>query len=90
MIQGGRSAPERLHRARAPSGDRRYDPPALKALFGETFAQGVRILYGGSVTGANAAEFFGQTDIDGALVGGASLKPEYQQIIEAAAKYAVP
>lgn len=59
--------------------------PALKALFGEAFAQGVRILYGGSVTGANAAEFFGQPDIDGALVGGASLKPEYQQIIEAAA-----
>lgn len=60
--------------------------PALKALFGEAFARGVRILYGGSVTGANAAEFFGQPDIDGALVGGASLKPEYQQIIEAAAK----
>jgi triosephosphate isomerase len=60
--------------------------PALKALFGETVAQGVRVLYGGSVTGANAAEFFGQPDIDGALVGGASLKPEYQQIILAAAK----
>jgi len=60
--------------------------PALKGLFGEGFAQGVRILYGGSVTGSNAAEFFGQADIDGALVGGASLKPEYQQIIEAAVK----
>lgn len=60
--------------------------PALKALFGESTAQAVRVLYGGSVTGANAAEFFGQTDIDGALVGGASLKPEYLQIIQAAAK----
>ncbi|MHC1783951.1 MAG: triose-phosphate isomerase [Anaerolineaceae bacterium] len=60
--------------------------PALKALFGESFAQGVRVLYGGSVTGANAVEFFGQSDIDGALVGGASLKPEYLQIIQAAAK----
>jgi triosephosphate isomerase len=60
--------------------------PALKALFGQAFAQGVRVLYGGSVTGANAVEFFGQPDIDGALVGGASLKPEYLQIIQAAAK----
>jgi triosephosphate isomerase len=49
---------------------------ALKDLFGEETAQAIRILYGGSVTGANAAEFFGQPDIDGALVGGASLKPE--------------
>lgn len=60
--------------------------PALKALFGESTAQAVRVLYGGSVTGANAREFFGQSDIDGALVGGASLKPEYLQIIQAAAK----
>jgi triosephosphate isomerase len=36
----------------------------------------MRIQYGGSVTGANAAEFFEQPDIDGALVGGASLKPD--------------
>jgi triosephosphate isomerase len=49
---------------------------ALKDLFGEATAQAIRILYGGSVTGANAAEFFGQPDIDGALVGGASLKVE--------------
>ncbi len=35
-----------------------------------------RILYGGSVTAANAHEFFGQLDIDGALVGGASLEAE--------------
>jgi triosephosphate isomerase len=39
-------------------------------------AQVIRILYGGSVTAANAIEFFTQTDIDGALVGGASLKAE--------------
>ena len=53
-------------------------------LFGAAVAQGTRVLYGGSVTGANAAEFFGQPDIDGALVGGASLKPEFIKIIEAA------
>jgi triosephosphate isomerase len=45
----------------------------------------VRIQYGGSVKGANAAELLGQPDIDGALVGGASLDPEdFARIIQAA------
>lgn len=48
--------------------------PALAELFGEETSQAIRVLYGGSVTSSNAAEFFGQPDIDGALVGGASLK----------------
>ncbi|HLA36539.1 MAG TPA: triose-phosphate isomerase [Rhodocyclaceae bacterium] len=39
-------------------------------------AAGLRILYGGSVKGSNAAELFGQADIDGGLIGGASLIPE--------------
>ncbi len=43
-------------------------------LFGKPAAQNMRILYGGSVTAANAAEFMSQPEIDGALVGGASLK----------------
>jgi triosephosphate isomerase len=47
--------------------------PALAELFGKETAQAIRVLYGGSVTSANAAEFFDQPDIDGALVGGASL-----------------
>ncbi len=50
--------------------------PALSDLYGATNAQAIRILYGGSVTAANAAEFFAFPDIDGALVGGASLKPD--------------
>jgi triosephosphate isomerase len=50
--------------------------PALSELFGQDGADAIRILYGGSVTGANAAEFFTYPDIDGALVGGASLKPD--------------
>ena len=37
-------------------------------------AQSIRVLYGGSVTAANAAEYFASPEIDGALVGGASLK----------------
>jgi len=47
----------------------------LSELVGTEAAFEMRLLYGGSVTGANAAEFFSQPDIDGALVGGASLKP---------------
>ena len=50
--------------------------PALSDLFGEANASVIRILYGGSVTASNASEFFAYPDIDGALVGGASLKPE--------------
>ena len=44
-----------------------------------------RILYGGSVKAANAAELFAQADIDGALVGGAALKAEEFAAIVAAA-----
>lgn len=51
-----------------------YIRSAIAEMYGEETAQAIRVLYGGSVTGANAAEFFSQPDIDGALVGGASLK----------------
>jgi triosephosphate isomerase (TIM) len=58
----------------------------LKELFGNTVAESIRILYGGSVKGSNAREYFSQSDIDGALVGGASLKVEdFTAIVEAAA-----
>jgi len=64
-----------------------YIRPAIAELYGEETAQAVRVLYGGSVTGANAAEFFSQLDIDGALVGGASLKvDDFAAITKAAAK----
>jgi triosephosphate isomerase (TIM) len=46
----------------------------LTTLFGTTVAQGIRVQYGGSVTPANIEEFMGAPEIDGALVGGASLK----------------
>ena len=46
----------------------------VSRLYGEQAAQALRIQYGGSVTGANIAEFISQPEIDGALVGGASLK----------------
>jgi len=61
--------------------------PALTTLFGADVAQAIRVLYGGSVTAANAAEYFASPEIDGALVGGASLKvDEFLAITQAAAK----
>ncbi|XP_048234561.1 triosephosphate isomerase, cytosolic [Ricinus communis] len=48
-------------------------------------AASTRIIYGGSVNGANCKELAGQPDLDGFLVGGASLKPEFVNIIKSAA-----
>jgi triosephosphate isomerase len=48
----------------------------LASLYGKEAAEGVRIQYGGSVNPKNMAEFMSQPDIDGGLVGGASLKVE--------------
>jgi triosephosphate isomerase len=60
----------------------------LGAAFGEA-GNSVRILYGGSVKPSNAAEIFAVTDVDGALVGGASLKAaDFLPIVEAAASCA--
>jgi triosephosphate isomerase len=61
----------------------------IRALVGdrsEDAAERVRVLYGGSVKPENAVELLGQTDIDGALVGGASLDPDgLVEIVKAAA-----
>jgi len=64
---------------------------ALRVKLGELYspelAAGVRVLYGGSVKGANAAELLGQSDVDGGLVGGASLDgDEFAAICKAAAQ----
>jgi triosephosphate isomerase (TIM) len=57
----------------------------IRELYGEMYgaeaATALRILYGGSVTSANIAEFVAHPDIDGALVGGASLKPDFVEIV---------
>lgn len=50
---------------------------------GPDIANCIRIQYGGSVTEKNCKELAGQPDIDGFLVGGASLKPEFVQIVNA-------
>jgi triosephosphate isomerase len=61
----------------------------LAGMYGDGMTQAIRVLYGGSVTAANAVEFFGQPEIDGALVGGASLKvDEFVAIVRAAAERA--
>jgi triosephosphate isomerase len=57
--------------------------------YNSTFSDKIRILYGGSVKADNAETLMGQTNVDGALVGGASLKPElFVPIIDAARKLA--
>ncbi len=50
-------------------------------MYGEEAATSLRILYGGSVTSGNIGEFIAHPDIDGALVGGASLKADFVEIV---------
>ena len=59
----------------------------VQELYGEDVASYAAILYGGSVTASNAAELFSQPDIDGGLVGGASLKlDDFEVIVKSARK----
>jgi triosephosphate isomerase (TIM) len=57
----------------------------IRQLYGEMYgneaASAIRILYGGSVTSTNIGEFMAHSDIDGALVGGASIKPDFVEIV---------
>lgn len=50
-------------------------------VYGADTAEKIRIQYGGSVNGKNAAELFAMADIDGGLVGGASLKEDFENIV---------
>ena len=52
-----------------------YIRSVLEELYGDDISEEIAIQYGGSVKPANASELMSQDDIDGALVGGASLKP---------------
>ena len=58
---------------------------AIRACIGEIYdeatAEAIRIQYGGSVSASSAPELFTQADIDGGLVGGASLKPDFGKIV---------
>ena len=58
---------------------------AIRACIGEIYdeatAEAIRIQYGGSVSASSAPELFAQANIDGGLVGGASLKPDFGKIV---------
>lgn len=65
----------------------RFIRDVLAKLWNKSVAQNVRILYGGSVNSKNISEFISRPEIDGALVGGASLKSEeFVSIVEQAAE----
>ena len=53
----------------------------IAEVYDEATAEAIRIQYGGSVNAGNAAELFAQPDIDGGLVGGASLKADFGKIV---------
>ena len=53
----------------------------IKNIYDDATAESIRIQYGGSVNAGNAKELFGKEDIDGGLVGGASLKEEFINIV---------
>ena len=53
----------------------------IREIYDEATAEAIRIQYGGSVNAGNAAELFAKPDIDGGLVGGASLKPDFGKIV---------
>ncbi|GER87794.1 triosephosphate isomerase [Dictyobacter vulcani] len=55
-------------------------------IYGDTAAQAIRILYGGSVTSANIGEFIAHPDIDGGLIGGASIKSDFVEIVRKSAE----
>ena len=59
----------------------------IKELYSDAAGDGITIQYGGSMNAANAAELLAQPDVDGGLIGGASLKPaDFAAIVEAATK----
>lgn len=53
----------------------------IRELYGTDTAESIRIQYGGSVNAGNAVELFAEADIDGGLVGGASLKADFGKIV---------
>ena len=60
----------------------------ISELYDEATAQAVRVQYGGSVKPSNVAEYMSHPDIDGALVGGASLKPDFVELVRIASEVA--
>ena len=64
-----------------------YIRRVIREKYGARLARGISVLYGGSMKGSNAEELLSMPDIDGGLIGGASIKPaEFLQIINAVSK----
>ncbi len=81
---GRNASPEQAQEAH------RFIRSVLTEKYGEDTSKRVRIQYGGSVKPNNAAELISQPDVDGFLIGGASLEPgSFQDIVKAASEYAV-
>ena len=59
---------------------------SYSSIRGEATAQAVRVQYGGSVTTDNIATYMAMPEVDGALVGGASLKPGFVELVRRAAQ----
>ena len=59
----------------------RSNPYMFSEIYDGATAEAIRIQYGGSVNGKNAAELFAKPDIDGGLIGGASLKADFGNIV---------
>jgi triosephosphate isomerase len=57
----------------------------IAQIYGDPTSEAVRVQYGGSVNPENIAAFMAMPDIDGALVGGASLKPDFVELVRSAA-----
>ena len=78
MSQSGLSAPASTEQAEEVCA-------AIRVCIGEIYdqatAEAIRIQYGGSVSASSAPELFAQPNIDGGLVGGASLKPDFGKIV---------
>ena len=74
--RSGRSAPARSPPPRTPRRSARRSASRVREVHGDAAADGVRILYGGSVKAANIAGIMDKADVDGCLVGGASLQAD--------------
>lgn len=60
-----------------------YIRKVIRSIFNKETADSIRILYGGSVKSTNASEIFAKENIDGGLIGGASIKEEFIDIVNA-------
>ena len=88
--RSGRSAPARWRRRRTPRRSARRSGPRIAELYSATVADGVRVLYGGSVRRRTSPRIMAQPDVDGALVGGASLDAEEFARIVPVPRYSRP